>query len=183
MARTARPPSPASLALVEEIRRMSKQKYSIREIARQTEISKSHVHNILIGKRGISAARTVAASERLSRERPALAIIGGQVRAINPVSRPDRQKIGRYMRAAAGSLELSVRAGLHAGEVHVRGTDVSGIAMHIGQRISAYAKTDEILVYSTVKEMVSGSGIQFEERGDIELRGVPGRWRIFAVVG
>lgn len=99
MARTARPPSPASLALTEEIRRLRQQKYSVREIARRTGISKSHVHNILIGKRGISAARAVAASERLSRERPALAIIDGQVRAINPVSRPDRQKIGRYMRA------------------------------------------------------------------------------------
>jgi transcriptional regulator with XRE-family HTH domain len=99
MARTARPPSPASLALAEEIRRLHQQGYSVREIARRTGLSKSHVHNILIGKRGISAARAVAASERLSRERPALAIIDGQVRAINPVSRPDRQKIGRYMRA------------------------------------------------------------------------------------
>ena len=99
MARTARPPLPASLALAEEIRRLRQQRYSVREIARRTGISKSHVHNISIGKRGISAARAVAASERLTRERPALAIIDGQVRAINPVSRPDRQKIGRYMRA------------------------------------------------------------------------------------
>lgn len=99
MAGIARHPSPASLALIEEIRRLRQQGYSVREIARRTGISKSHVHNISIGKRGISAVRAVAAGERLSRERPALAIIDGQVRAIDPLSRPDRQKIGRYMRA------------------------------------------------------------------------------------
>lgn len=99
MARTTRPPSPASSALTAEIRRLRVQGFSVREIARRTGISKSHVHNISIGKRGISGARAVAASERLSRERPALAIIDGQMRAIDPASRRDRQKIGRYMRA------------------------------------------------------------------------------------
>jgi transcriptional regulator with XRE-family HTH domain len=99
MARTARPPSPESTALADEIRRLRDRGFSVREIARRTGISKSHVHNISIGKRGVSATRAAAASERLSRERPALAIIDGQMRAIDPASRRDRQKIGRYMRA------------------------------------------------------------------------------------
>jgi hypothetical protein len=73
----------------------------VREIARRTGISKSHVHDISTGKRGVSAARAAAATEHLSRERPALAILAGQgVRAVDPKSRRDRQKIGRYMRAA-----------------------------------------------------------------------------------
>jgi transcriptional regulator with XRE-family HTH domain len=99
MVRIARPPSPESSAFTGEIRRLREQGVSVREIARRTGLSKSHVHNIAIGKRGISAARAASAAERLSYEQSALAIIGGQVRAIDPSSRRDRQKIGRYMRA------------------------------------------------------------------------------------
>jgi transcriptional regulator with XRE-family HTH domain len=92
-------PSPESRALVEQIQQLRQRGYSVREIARRTGISKSHVHDISTGKRGVSAARAAAATEQLSRERPALAIIDGQIRAIDPVSKRDRQKIGRYMRA------------------------------------------------------------------------------------
>jgi transcriptional regulator with XRE-family HTH domain len=99
MARAKAPLSPESRAFVEEIRQLRQRGYSVREIARRTGISKSHVHDISTGKRGVSAARAAAATEQLSRERPALAIIEGQVRAIDPVSKRDRQKIGRYMRA------------------------------------------------------------------------------------
>ena len=99
MARPKSPPSPASRALVEQIQRLRQLGYSVREIARRTGISKSHVHDISTGRRGVSAARAAAATEHLSRERPALAIIGGQVRAVDPMGRRDRQKIGRYMRA------------------------------------------------------------------------------------
>jgi hypothetical protein len=99
MARPKSPPSPASRALVEQIQRLRQLGYSVREIARRTRISKSHVHDISTGRRGVSAARAAAATEHLSRERPALAIIGGQVRAVDPMGRRDRQKIGRYMRA------------------------------------------------------------------------------------
>ena len=99
MARRKAPPSPASRALVEQIQRLRQLGYSVREIARRTGISKSHVHDISTGRRGVSAARAAAATEHLSRERPALAIIGGQVRAVDPMGRRDRQKIGRYMRA------------------------------------------------------------------------------------
>jgi transcriptional regulator with XRE-family HTH domain len=99
MARSKPPPSHESRALVEQIQRLRQRGYSVREIARRTGISKSHVHDISTGKRGVSAARAAAATEHLSRERPALAIIDGQIRAIDPVSKRDRQKIGRYMRS------------------------------------------------------------------------------------
>ena len=99
MARAKPPASPESRALVEQIRQLRQRGYSVREIARRTGISKSHVHDISTGKRGVSAARAAAATEQLSRERPALAIIDGQIRAIDPISKRDRQKVGRYMRA------------------------------------------------------------------------------------
>jgi transcriptional regulator with XRE-family HTH domain len=99
MARAKAPPSHESRALVEQIQQLRQRRYSVHEIARRTGISKSHVHDISTGKRGVSAARAAAATEQLSRERPALAIIDGQIRAIDPVSKRDRQKIGRYMRA------------------------------------------------------------------------------------
>jgi transcriptional regulator with XRE-family HTH domain len=73
--------------------------FSVREIARRTGISKSHVHDILSGKRRVSVARAAAAAEQLYREQPALAIVGGQIRAVDPLTRRDRLKIGRYMRA------------------------------------------------------------------------------------
>ena len=99
MARSKAPRSPESRALVEQIHRLLQRGHSVREIARRTGISKSHVHDISTGKRGVSAARAAAATEHLSRERPALAIIDGQIRAVDPLGRRDRQKIGRYMRA------------------------------------------------------------------------------------
>jgi transcriptional regulator with XRE-family HTH domain len=99
MARAKPPLSHESRALVEQIQQLRQRGYSVREIARRTGIAKSHVHDISTGKRGVSAARATVATEQLSRERPALAIIDGQIRAIEPVSKRDRQKIGRYMRA------------------------------------------------------------------------------------
>ena len=99
MPRRKAPPSPESQAFAERIRLLRERGYSVREIAQRTGISKSHVHDISTGRRGVSATRAVAATERLSRERPALAIIEGQVRAVDPMGQLDRQKIGRYMRA------------------------------------------------------------------------------------
>ena len=87
----------------------------------------------------------------------------------------------RSIRAGARTLDLEVRIGLHVGEVHRRGTDVSGIALHIGQRVAGLAAPGEILVSSTVKDMVAGAGIDFEDRGVFELKGVPGAWNLFAV--
>ena len=76
---------------------------------------------------------------------------------------------------------VSVRAGIHTGECEVLDGRVTGIAVHLGARIAASATANELLVSSTVKDLMAGSGIDFEDRGLQELRGVPGQWRLFAV--
>ncbi len=80
---------------------------------------------------------------------------------------------------AVRSLGIEVRAGLHTGEIELRGDDVGGIAVHIGQRVSGLAGPGEVLVSSTVKDLVAGSGITFAEHGCHVLKGVPDEWRIF----
>jgi class 3 adenylate cyclase len=83
--------------------------------------------------------------------------------------------------SAAAGLGIEVRAGLHTAEIELRGADIGGIAVHIGQRISALAGPGEVLVSRTVTDLVAGSGISFIDRGDHHLKGVPGAWRLFAV--
>jgi class 3 adenylate cyclase len=78
-------------------------------------------------------------------------------------------------------LGLEVRAGLHSGEVEVMGDDVGGIAVHIGARVAALAGADEVLVSSTVRDLVAGSGIRFVDRGIHQLKGVPDEWHLYAV--
>ncbi len=79
------------------------------------------------------------------------------------------------------SLGIEIRAGCHTGEIeHVAG-DVAGIAVHIGARVAALAGASEVLVSSTVKDLVVGSGLSFEDRGSYELKGVPDRWHLYAV--
>jgi len=78
------------------------------------------------------------------------------------------------------AIGLEIRAGVHTGEIELAGKDVQGIAVHIGARIASMARPGEVLVSSTVKDLVAGSGIIFEDRGERELKGVPGTWRIFA---
>ena len=85
------------------------------------------------------------------------------------------------IRDAVQTLGLQVRAGLHTGECEVRGDDLGGIGVHIGARVSALAGPTEGLVSSTLRDLVIGSGLEFEERGAHELKGVPGEWRLFAV--
>jgi class 3 adenylate cyclase len=85
------------------------------------------------------------------------------------------------IRDAVRPLGLEVRSGLHTGECEVAGSKVSGIAVHTGARVMAAAAPDEVLVSSTVKDLVSGSGIKFDDRGTRALKGVPGEWRLFAV--
>ena len=82
---------------------------------------------------------------------------------------------------AMGSLGLQVRAGLHTGELEVMDGDLGGLAVHIASRVMGQAGPNEVLVSGTVKDLVVGSGIQFEDRGERELRGVPGEWRLYAV--
>ena len=87
------------------------------------------------------------------------------------------------IRESVRSLGIGLRAGLHTGEIELRGDDVAGMAVHIGARVSALAGAGDVLVSSTVKDLVAGSGIEFDDRGEHELKGVPGLWRLFAVAG
>jgi class 3 adenylate cyclase len=80
-------------------------------------------------------------------------------------------------------LGLEIRAGLHTGECELLGDKVAGVAVHTGARVASRAASGEVLVSSTVKDLVAGSGIEFEERGTHVLKGVPGEWRLYAVVG
>jgi pimeloyl-ACP methyl ester carboxylesterase/class 3 adenylate cyclase len=79
------------------------------------------------------------------------------------------------------SLGIELRAGLHTGECELIGDDIGGMAVNIGARIGALADADEVVVSSTVKDLVVGSGISFSDRGSHELKGIPGEWRLFAV--
>jgi class 3 adenylate cyclase len=83
--------------------------------------------------------------------------------------------------AAVRPLGIEIRVGLHTGEVEIVGDDVAGIAVHIAARVGAKAATGEVLVSSTVKELVAGSGIAFADRGQHVLKGIPDEWRLFAV--
>lgn len=84
------------------------------------------------------------------------------------------------IREALAEVGIEVRAGIHTGEVELIGEDVGGMAVHIGARIGALAGPGEVLVSSTVRELVVGSGLEFEERGSHVLKGAPGEWRVFA---
>lgn len=83
------------------------------------------------------------------------------------------------IREAVRELGIDVRAGIHTGECELHDGKVTGIAVSIGARIAAIGDPGEVLVSSTVKDLVAGSGLRFEERGSHELKGVPGRWSIF----
>jgi class 3 adenylate cyclase len=101
-----------------------------------------------------------------------LAMFDGPQRAI---------RCAMAIRDAVQALGIQVRAGLHTGECEVRGEDIGGIGVHIGARVSALAGPNDVLVSSTLRDLVIGSGIEFEERGTHELKGVPGEWHLFAV--
>ncbi|HEY6428695.1 MAG TPA: adenylate/guanylate cyclase domain-containing protein [Acidimicrobiales bacterium] len=85
------------------------------------------------------------------------------------------------LRAAARASGLELRSGLHAGEVELRGDDIGGLAVHIASRVSALAGPDDVLVTGTVRDLVVGSGITFDDRGRHTLRGVPDEWQVLAV--
>lgn len=83
--------------------------------------------------------------------------------------------------AAPNELGIGIRAGVHTGEVEIVGTDLRGVAVHIAARVCAQANAGEVLVSGTVKELVLGSGLEFDDRGEHSLKGVPGEWRLYAV--
>jgi class 3 adenylate cyclase len=101
-----------------------------------------------------------------------LAIFDGPARAV---------RCAAAIRDEVGELGLGLRAGLHTGEIEVEANDIAGLGVHIGARISALASAGEILVTSTVRDLVVGSGLEFDDRGTRELKGVPGEWRVFAL--
>jgi class 3 adenylate cyclase len=88
----------------------------------------------------------------------------------------------RYIVEGARGLGLTMRAGVHTGEVEVRGKDIAGIAVHVAQRVQSLAGDDEVLVSRTVVDLVAGSGLSLESRGEYELKGIPGRFELFAAV-
>jgi len=78
---------------------------------------------------------------------------------------------------------MALRVGLHTGEVERRGEGVGGVGVHIASRVADLANPDEVLVSRTVTDLVAGSGIEFKDRGEHQLKGVPGTWRLYAVAG
>jgi pimeloyl-ACP methyl ester carboxylesterase len=102
-----------------------------------------------------------------------LATFDGPARAI---------RCGHAIAATARSLGIEVRIGIHTGEVELMGDDVGGIAVHIAARVSDLASAGEVLVSSTVKDLVAGSGIEFADRGTCELKGIADEWRLFAAL-
>jgi class 3 adenylate cyclase len=82
---------------------------------------------------------------------------------------------------AASDLGVAIRAGVHTGECEAMGDDLGGLAVHIGSRVAAKAEAGEVLVSSTVKDLVVGSGLEFADAGEHELKGIPGTWRLFRV--
>lgn len=103
-----------------------------------------------------------------------LAIFDGPARAV---------QCAVAIRDALRQLGIDVRVGLHTGEIERRGDDVAGIAVHLAQRVQARAESGEVLVSRTVVDLVVGSDLHFEDRGDYELKGLPGLWRLFIVGG
>jgi class 3 adenylate cyclase len=101
-----------------------------------------------------------------------LASFDGPARAVRFASR---------VQEAVRELGIEIRAGVHTGECELHGEKLAGVAIHVGARIAGLAGPGEVLVSSTVRDLVAGSGLTFEDRGERELRGLPDRWRIHAV--
>jgi class 3 adenylate cyclase len=102
-----------------------------------------------------------------------LATFDGPARAI---------QAARDIRSELSRVGLDIRAGLHTGEIEMRGDDVGGIAVHVAARVESKAAPGEVVVSRTVVDLVAGSGLEFSDRGEHELKGVPGSWQLFAVV-
>ena len=92
-------------------------------------------------------------------------------------------RCARSITEAARPLDIQVRSGIHTGEVELRGADVAGLTVHIGARVASLAEPGEVLATTTVRDLVVGSGLRFEDRGEHDLKGVPGRWRLVSVRG
>ena len=100
-----------------------------------------------------------------------LAIFDGPGRAV---------RCALAMSAASNQIGLRVRAGLHTGEIEIRGRDIGGVAVHAASRVMSQSPPDEVLVSRVVTDLTAGAGLQFSGRGSHELKGLPGRWDLFA---
>jgi class 3 adenylate cyclase len=103
-----------------------------------------------------------------------IASFDGPIRAI---------RCAQAIAAGARTLGLDVRAGLHTGECELRGEDLGGLAVHVAARVADRSSAGEVLVSRTVTDLLAGSGLEFDDRGEHELKGIPGAWRLFAVRG
>src|SRR5262249_17376451 len=101
-----------------------------------------------------------------------LAMFDGPARAV---------RCARAIRDGVEALGIEVRAGVHTGEIELRGDDVAGVAVHIGARVASLAEAGKVLVTRTVTDLVAGSGIAFADLGERDLKGLPGAWHIYAV--
>lgn len=102
----------------------------------------------------------------------ALALFDGPARAV---------QCALALREHLGELDLVIRSGIHTGEVELRGEDVGGLGVHIASRVMGESKPLEVLVSRTVVDLVAGSGLEFQDRGERELKGVPGRWNLYSL--
>ncbi len=101
-----------------------------------------------------------------------LAVFDGPARAV---------QCACAIRDGVGALGIEVRAGVHTGEIELRGDDVAGVAVHIGARVASLGGAGDVLVTRTVTDLVAGSGLEFADRGEQDLKGLPGTWQIYAV--
>jgi len=101
-----------------------------------------------------------------------VAIFDGPARAV---------RYAAELRAALSGIDIDIRAGVHTGEIERRGDDIAGLAVHVAARVCGSTPGGEVWTSRTVTDLVAGSGIQFEDRGDHDLKGVPGTWPLFAV--
>ena len=116
-----------------------------------------------------------------------LDLIGDYLRPVPPiVGRDSGDIIGLDVAPATipvwrtGKFRLPLRAGLHTGEIEIRGRDIGGIAVHAAARVMAQSNAGEVLVSRVVTDLVAGAGLKFSDRGSHELKGLPGRWALFA---
>jgi class 3 adenylate cyclase/pimeloyl-ACP methyl ester carboxylesterase len=151
-----------------------------------TDVAGSTEHQVRIGQRAWSSLT----DQHDALVRAALARYRGhEVKTIGDSFLATFDATGRALScateilASAEEIGLQLRAGLHTGDVEVRGDDIGGLAVTIAKRICDLAVSGEVLVSRSVTDLVAGSGIEFGERGDHELKGVPGTWRLYAVTG
>jgi class 3 adenylate cyclase len=149
-----------------------------------TDVAGSTEHQVRIGQRAWSSLtdqHDALVRAALARHR------GHEVKTIGDSFLATFDATGRALScateilASAEEIGLQLRAGLHTGDVEVRGDDIGGLAVTIAKRICDLAVSGEVLVSRSVTDLVAGSGIKFSERGDHELKGVPGNWRLYAV--